>query len=517
MKLNKLSKIILAFCMLFMAFLPSCTDLTEEVFSDLDGEKFFEDPDNLVAAFGVAYTSLYPLVGHKFGMVGQEVGTDLLVVPQRGGDWFDGGEWIRWHKQTWTPKEGYLLHWWDICYQGVNTCNQLIFQFEKVNTPQASLAISELRAFRALYYYWLIDIFGNVPLVTEFDVPSDFAPATVNRQQVFTFIVNELKTVINDLSKDTSRKTYGRVTYYVAQMILAKMFMNAEVYTGTPSWDMAIVALDEIINSGEYSLSADYFSNFSSDGSAGSEVILAVPFDQINATGFEVHLFSLHYNLQEKFGLEELPWNGVCAQESLFNLFEEDDERRKGLLFGPQFDAEGVAIKDPSFEKFDPTNPRGVRDPDGPNLVLTPAINMLEPNCLRQAGARIVKFPIPDESDRYISNDFPIFRYADVILMKAEALLRQDDGDGAALDLINMVRARAGVDDLTAVSLQDIQDERGRELYAEGHRRSDLIRFGTYSEARWEKDATELECVKLWPIPESQINLNPNLIQNPCY
>jgi hypothetical protein len=244
---------------------------------------------------------------------------------------------------------------------------------------------------------------------------------------------------------------------------------------------------------------------------------LGVPFDQINAQGFEVHLFTLHYSLQDKYGIQSATWNGICSQEAFFNSFEETDLRRNGLLSGPQFDAEGVQITDPSFEKFDPTNPTNPIDPDGAGLNLTPNVNMLEPNCLRQCGARIAKFPFIEGSDRYISNDFPIFRYADVLLMKAESLWRSGGDIGEALSLVNEIRSRAGASAMAAFDADSLLAERGRELFAEGHRRNDLIRFGKYLDTRWEKPDVSPEHVKLWPIPNSQIQANPNLQQNPGY
>jgi hypothetical protein len=186
------------------------------------------------------------------------------------------------------------------------------------------------------------------------------------------------------------------------------------------------------------------------------------------------------------------------------------------LLFGPQLDANGVQITDPSFEKFNPANPTLPRDPDGAGLNLTPAINMLEPNCLRQAGSRIVKyFPKPG-AGRYLSNDVQIFRYADVLLMKAEIMVRGGNAAGAA-QYFNLVRSRAGVSAIDAPTLNDILDERARELYAEGHRRNDLIRFGKFLDKRWAKDTDSPETAKLWPIPQVQIDNNPNLKQNPGY
>ena len=156
-------------------------------------------------------------------------------------------------------------------------------------------------------------------------------------------------------------------------------------------------------------------------------------------------------------------------------------------------------------------------DPDGAPLNLTPNINMLAPNCLRQAGARVAKFPFITGSDRYTSNDVPIFRYADVLLMKAEILMRSTGDMGSALTLVNEVRARANATPLSEITFESLLAERGRELYAEGFRRSDMIRFGVYLEPRWEKPDVSPSYVTLWPIPQSQIEANQNLDQNDGY
>ncbi|MCX6234264.1 MAG: RagB/SusD family nutrient uptake outer membrane protein [Bacteroidetes bacterium] len=498
-------------------FNQSCTKLDEKVYSDLTGDLFFQDQNNLIYAFGLAYTNLYDLVGHKYGMVGIDCGTDLLVVPQRGGDWFDGGEWHRWHRHTWTSTEAYVQRWWNSLYYGITTCNRLLLQFSIVEGVDTEPAIAELRALRALYYYWLLDLYGNVPIVNRFDVPTDYKPATNSRQEVYNFVESELLDVKDKLSKETGLMTYGRINFYTAQCILAKLYLNAEVYTGTPQWEKALAACDTIILSGKYELSPDFFNNFIADASGSKEIILGVPFDMIEAPGFEIHLFTLHYNLVAKFGIITASWNGICAQEAFFNSFEETDLRRNGLLSGPQYNQDGTQIEDPSYEKFNPADPTAPRDPDGPGLNLTPNVNMLEPNCLRQCGARIAKFPFIEGTERYTSNDFPIFRYADVLLMKAELLLRSGGSAGEALDLVNQVRARASAVPFTEVTYENLLAERGRELYAEGHRRSDMIRFGTYYDIRWEKDAVSPNYVSLWPIPQSQIDVNPNLVQNTGY
>ena len=520
-KIFKMKRVLITLQILLVGILlmttqPSCTKLDEKVYSELTADKFFADTNNLIYAFGLTYTNLYDLVGHKYGMVGMDCGTDELVVPQRGGDWYDGGEWIRLHRLEYSPTENYFNHWWNNIYSGINTCNQLIDQFTSLTDVNTESAVAELRALRALYYYWLVDKFGNVPIVDKFDVPSDYKPATNTRQEVYDFIEKELLESMPDLSKETGLLFYGRVNYYVAQMVLAKLYLNAEVYTGTPQWEKAGAACDSIIESGKFSLQADYFSSFQEDGSSSQEIIMGVPFDMIQAQGFEIHLFTLHYNLQQKFGLLSATWNGICAQEDFFNTFEDNDARKEGLLSGFQYNDDGTAITDPNYEKFDPNNPTKPKDPDGAPLNLSPNVNQLEPNCLRQCGARVAKFPFISGSERYTSNDFPIFRFADVLLMKAETLLRMGDA-GSALPLVNEVRTRAGVDPFTELNLDNLLAERGRELFAEGYRRSDLIRFGKFLDTRWEKPNVSDAYTELWPIPQSQIDVNSNLIQNPGY
>ena len=142
-----------------------------------------------------------------------DCGTDLLCVPQRGGDWFDGGEWHRFHRLTWTPTEAYVSFRWNTLYYGVTTCNRLIFQFQSLKDVDTKAAVAELRALRALYYLWLVDVYGNVPIVDRFDVPADYKPATNTRLEVYNFIETELLAAMPDLSKETGLLFYGRINY----------------------------------------------------------------------------------------------------------------------------------------------------------------------------------------------------------------------------------------------------------------------------------------------------------------
>jgi len=504
----------LAACLLINNY--SCTDLEEEVFSDLTGDTFFNTEENLLRAFGTSYTILYRF-GAQYSMPSLDASTDLFCVPTRGGDWLDGGRWQRIHRHQWTTDEIYINNMWAFVFDGVNICNQLIFQFELAGGELAEDAIAELRALRALYYSWGIDVFGNIPIETEFDVPEGYLPTTNSRKEVFDFMEAELLAVIPLLTEEVGAKTYGRMTKYAAQTVLAKLYLNAEVYTGTAMYQAADDVLDDIINAEKYDLAISYFANFKVDASGSPEAILAVPYDDVFATGLNLHYFSLHYQHQATFDLQATPWNGICALEEFYNSFDEEDDRRNGLLAGPQFEKDGVTpLKDPLFEPFDPLNPANAFDADGTNLNLTPKINELEPRALRQAGARLAKFEIKSGVDADNAADYPIFRYAEVLLMKAETAWRLGNMQEAA-DYINVVRSRANLEPVTEVDEDLILAEKAKELYIEGQRRTDLIRFGRYGDSWWEKEASDLACVSLWPIPKPQLDSNPNLQQNPCY
>jgi starch-binding outer membrane protein, SusD/RagB family len=235
--------------------------------------------------------------------------------------------------------------------------------------------------------------------------------------------------------------------------------------------------------------------------------MFTLPYDANNAGGFNIHQMTFHYSTQQTFELQEQPWNGYTALEEFYNSYEEEDVRKNSLREGPQFRSDGVTpIIDASAE---------ANDPDGPEINFTPNINELAPNALRQAGTRVNKFEIQLGAAPNLSNDFPIFRYSDALLMKAEAAWRQGKS-AVALQFVNQVRERANVAPLTALDPDILLAERGRELFAEGHRRSDLIRFGKYNDAWWEK-AQSAPFRNLFPIPENQLQANPNLTQNPGY
>lgn len=497
--------------------LPSCSDLTPEFHDVIIEENFFKSEAEYISALGSAYTNLYGMCNHQSYFSLQEVSSDEAIIPHRGPDWEDGKQWIRVYRHLYNPSEGVMNSVWNFCYGGINTCNRLIYTFEQAGGAGADAFIAELRGLRAYYYLILLDVFGNVPIVDKFDVPEGFKPSTETRQTVYNFVENELLTQVPLLSKEVNSTTYARINYYVGQTMLVNLYLNAEVYTGTPQWQKAIDAADEIINSGAYSLEANYFANFAINNASSKENIYVIPYDAVNAQGFNLVQMTLHYESQKTFNLANQPWNGYCTTADFYNSFSSDDARLTGggvraygvLLHGPQYDSKGVRLVDNSDLWYPDTDDRLVN--------FNPEVNELEPTAQRDAGARLSKYEYELGGQSSMNNDFAIFRYADILLSKAEALYRLNAGSSEALDLVNMIRTRAKVAPFASLNDADLLAERGREMCFETKRRTDLIRFGTYGDTRWQKPNVDEPYRILMPIPLGQIQVNSNLVQNPGY
>ncbi len=539
--------------MLIAAFNQSCTDLDEELYGEVTPDNFFNSEEEILAALGAAYT--------QFGnwasgdpLTLQTVTTDEMTVPTRGADWDDGGEWRRTHLHSWTREDGYFNGGWNFGFGGVNTANRLIFQFEvlvedgAMEAAEAAAFIAELRVIRGFFYWQLIDMFGNVPLVTDFET-AEALPATVPRAEVYAWLVADLEDAVPLLSKLVDGTTYGRMNYWAGQTLLAKLYLNAEVYTGVPAYSQAAAACTDVIDNGEYVLTGNYFDNFAAGNTGTSEMIFAIPYDQVYYGGFNIAVRSLHYSSQYTYNLTAQPWNGFCTLEEFYNSYEETDLRRGdvGTLEGPaikrgnfvagfQYNADGTQTMDDGA---------GAADPDGKHLNFgsigsgEPQINELGPQAYRQAGVRIGKWEIEMggiPSD--MNNDYAVFRLADVILMKAEALWRQNPADAGVLPLVNDIRLRAGVDDMTSVDGPvsfdmagpvipggELYNEIGREMFGENTKRQALIRWGLFDDvALWALPfnnpgdvLVEGEHTTLFPIHRDKITANPNLIQNPGY
>jgi len=494
----KFNKSICWIAALFLV-MSACEEPEQELFTGYTPEEVAnsDNPVLIDVLKASAYSSIIGTWGgHNSLWSMHEVASDEMVIAHKGADWEDGGQWIRMHQHNYGPTEQSIGNAWAYCYTAVGEINLLLKRF-----PDVVALGAELRVLRALVYLWLIDAYGNVPIILETD--DDPTPPTNSRAEVYSFIESSVNDNLANLSDGTQKTTMNQMS---ARMILAKLYLNAEVYTGTAAWAAAETQLDAIINSGSYSLENNFFSNFSTNNGGSSENILTLPYDENNAGGFNIAQMTGHYLTQLTFNLQEQPWNGYASLEAFYNAYENNDSRRLGFLEGPQFASDGTRLEDLSAEDA---------DPDGAPLTFTPEINELRPNSLRQAGVRVGKYEYASGAGQSLSNDYPLFRYGDVLLMKAEADWRQ--GNSAdALDFVNQIRQRAGADPLTNLDADILLAERGREMFAEGWRRSDLIRFGKYNDAWWEKSASPAT-VNIFPIPQGQLDVNADLVQNPGY
>lgn len=497
--MSKFNKSICWIAALFLV-LSACEEPEQEIFNGYTPEELAnsDNPVLIDVLKGSAYSRIIGTWGgHNSLWSMHEVASDEMVIAHKGADWEDGGQWIRMHQHNYGATEQSVGNAWAYCYTAIGEINLLLKQY-----PDVAALGAELRVLRALIYLWLIDAYGNVPVVIETD--TDPTPPTVQRAQVYSFIESSVLDNLAALPTDAAAKS--TINQWSARMILAKLYLNAEVYTGTAQYAAAEAQIDAIINGGAYSLENNFFSNFTTNNQGSSENILTIPYDENVAGGFNIHQMTGHYLTQLTYDLQDQPWNGYASLEAFYNAYDNNDARKLGFLEGPQFSSDGSRLEDISAED---------NDPDGAPLTFTPEINELRPNSLRQAGVRVGKFEFATGTGPNLSNDFPLFRYGDVLLMKAECRLNLGT-DAEALQFVNQVRERAGADPLTAINDDVLLAERGREMFAEGWRRSDLIRFGRYNDAWWEKAASP-DYVNIFPIPQGQLDVNADLVQNDGY
>lgn len=436
----------------------------------------------------------------------QEGGTDEAVITQKGGDWFDGGLYIRMHHHEFSPQTWAINDAWTQAYGGIFQCNTLL------GGTVTDAQKAQLRVLRAYFYWRLLDVFGNVPIVTV----AGAGAAQSTRPQVYAFVESELLAAIPELP--TGRQEYGRVSQGAAYALLSRLYLNSKIYTNgaKEEYQKAIDAADHVINSGVYSLNPVYSKVFDPKNVEDPEHIFVAPFDESTGTGAVWPMMTLHYPSQLTYKLQSQPWNGFSTLEDFYNSYEDADVRKKAnFIVGPQYDLNGNQLLDLAYDKA---------DPDGPGLVYTPKINELFPNASRQAGARFGKFAFKIGQKNDADNDFPLLRYGEVLLNKAEALQRLNSNwnDPTARDLVNLIRARAKATTLTTITEGVMLAERGRELFIEAHRRTDLIRYGVYGNAWWEKtvDANAANHI-LMAIPVEQMLASSStafpLKQNPGY
>jgi starch-binding outer membrane protein, SusD/RagB family len=481
-----------------VVLLGSCTDLDEVLYGKIPGNKYPEN-DNQVANLSVeGYAKLKPLCDDEgWWFLAQIISSDEVCAPTRGSDWEDGGKWVNMHRHTWSNDDEGVNRMWSAFWGGITTCNQTLDMMRSLpQTPAIQAKMKETEVLRSFYYYLLMDNYGSVPyLTTASGAPAK--PFKIPRKDVYDSLVTTVTAALPYLKLIDNKYM---ATRYMGFALLAKLYINAEVYTGTPQWALAGQYCDSVL-AGPYMLDGTVSGTFVTNNALAPEIIFSIPYDENTFQGFRIHMRTLHYQHNLKYNMPVGPWNGFAVVPTHFDLYETTDLRREGYhIFGPQLAPNGTVILDGETKK--PLN----IVPHLPALVMqAPAYT---PEQIRMTGARIGKYEIKKGAKESLSNDFPLFRLSDFYLMKAETEIRQGrSGD----QWISPIRTRAGVTPFSGATLTQLLEERGRELYCEGHRRQDQIRFGTWTNAWWEKPASGPER-KTFPLPKWASDANPNLL-----
>ena len=508
-------------------FGATCTNLTEVPHDALTTSNAFHTDAEVTAGVAGVYASLRAVewVGY---LTLNELTTDVMIVPTRGSDWYDNGQWLDLHRQTWTANSAgtsaFLNGAWNDLFGGVAKANLMIDVVTKTGGANSARTIAELRTLRAYYYYALMDMFGGVPIVTTTELKQY---ARSKRTEVFAFIQKELTESLADLPATWDAAGKGRVTKGTANAILASLYINSGVFnkdagvnangnnpcttTGTSGCQAAITAADAVINSGVYTLNTDWKKNFSVDNKSSPENIFVILHTKEGSSiGGNFPMRTLHYN-QLSTG-DGGPWNGFATLAETYNQFDPADDRRGMWLAGQGYSFEtGLAVNDRT----------------GAPLIFTPAIPDAD-NANEAQGVRFNKFP-PMASPPHGGaqpNDFTLFRLAEMYLIKAEAL--NELGQTAnALTELNRIHTRHGLTGYSGLSQAQTRDaifkERLLEFAGEGKRRTDLIREGRFLK-QWSttmlhgKTDKSAEAYRiLFPVPAPQIASNPLLVQNPGY
>ena len=546
------------FLFLLLAALSMTSCLDEHPKNQLDEDAIYGSASDIYIN---AVASLYNYIGganESEGIQGTCRGiydyntltTDEAMIPIRGGDWYDGGLWNAMYQHRWTADDQSLYDTWKYIYKVIVLANKSLDIISSksglLSAAQQEKYRAEVRAIRAMFYYYAMDMFGRVPLVLSTDEQrySSLFQGQTDRSSVFYFVFQELQQVLPSLPDQHSNKEgnyYGRITQPVVNFLLAKLALNAEIYMyddwtrgyanrpkgsdihfSVPAadasshdgdkelnaWETCIYYCDKLAEEG-YVLESDDAFNFSTHNETSKENIFTIPMDKNIYTNQFHYLFrSYHYTHGGALG-----WgseNGTCATISTMkanHYGEADEDARCKMNF-----VAGVVKVDGHELLMD----------NGKPLEYQPfevAQNLTNSKFIKTAGARMAKYEVDRTSymdGKLQSNDIVLFRYADALLMKAEAKVRNgENGD----EELNRIRARVGMPYRKA-TLDNILEERLLELVWEGWRRQDLIRFGKFTGAydlRTPLQGESSGYTTVFPIPQKCIDLNSELVQNKGY
>jgi hypothetical protein len=503
-----------------------CTDLTVEPKSTVTDAIVFNDPSAYKGFLARIYTGL--AVSGQQGAAGrpdisgidegfsqylrlyweaQTLPSDEAVI-----GWNDVGL-PEMNTQTWAVTNSFVVAMYYRIYFQIGMANEFLRQTTDAKLDERGNVSSALRAdiatyraearfLRALSYWHGIDLFGDIPLLTENDPLGSTPPQQATRSEIYTFLVAELTDIADDLPA-AGPSTYGRATPAAAQMLLAKLYLNAGVYTGTPNYAGALTAAQAVI-AGSYTLDNNFQRMFKADNNTSPEIIFAIPQD----------------------GLKTQTWGGVT-----FLVHASCGGSMNNTLYGIDGCWWGLRLKPQAFNRYTATDKRAAYFYTTDQNVQVSSISNFNDGIAAPKFQNVTSTGTPGSHPTHVDTDFPMFRLADAYLMYAEANLRGGGGSAAqALTYVNALRQRAfgntsGNITAAQLTLDFVLDERGRELLWEAHRRTDLVRFGRFTGGSylwaWKGgtlagSATDVK-YNLYPLPANELVANPNLRQNPGY
>ncbi len=530
----KLSKIIIPVAAVL--FLAACTKLEERFNSETTQGGGSGGGGNAAALLVGTYRSFNnPLQDQSRWWAASEHTTDEAVGPTRGGDWDDNGIWRVYHNHKWTSEHAFLTDTYRELLQSQFSATTVL---DNSPTPQQA---AEARFLRALSMFYVLDGWDQVPFraTSTGDLTKTF-PETKKGTECADFIIAELNAAIPNLPNGNG---IGIASKNAARALLMKLYLNKGVYANRAAPAFAAGDMNQVITLADQILAdfpaypggfpVNFFDNFAPNNDViGTELVYTLRNDNGLGTGGNGVMF--HYHCGTHYNQNPSGWNGFTTLGDFYDAFNASDKRRGGgagptidagyypgvsnvtgihvgLLFGQQRDAAGANLQDRKGNPLSFTKQVALKE-TGNNLEIT--------------GIRVVKY-VPDLVHQFPSNnDMVIFRLADILLMKAEAILRGGTatagpgGYGAtALAIVNNIRTHPsrGLGALGTVDLEAIYRERGFEFYWEGWRRNDMIRFGKFLASRALKPTVSDNSRLLFPIPNQQLTINPNLVQNPGY
>lgn len=537
---------------------PSCTDLDETLYDQLNDTNIdLSNPTDLSLMLGASVAQYRYLVEDWFGMFHllEESGDQYMVPARPGVGW--GDAYINLHKHNWGLEVGQILNPWQIAYRGIAYANIVLD-----NTAEDDYATqAQARFFRGMFYYHLLDMFGNPPLQTTQNVEPGYLPEQVGTEALYNWVVEEFKYVEEHIGESNY---FGWANKAAAQMALAKLYLNKNAYLGTngnDGYEAALAEVEKIIAGGKYSLAPTYKENFAIDITGCPETIFCIPGDATHTSQFGLQSYCFPQVGLGAYNSSAAGYNGSCGIPQWIYTYDPDDKRLDDTwAYGEQVYGEGHKQAGQPIP-FDADDWSGTG-----NLTYNIDVHSIDaPGAFQQEGARLHKFEIENGTNKgTTATDVVIFRYADALMIKAECLLRLGKEKETAAALVTQVRQRSfsssakatrTVADLEGGSVYayghsenngesctdwslpvttfeggaDIQlggllDDLGWEFCCELHRRQDLRRFKmTDGRSVWNgkswfcKDATSDTTYDIYCIPKDAMDANMKLIQNPGY